>query len=196
MLKQKEFHLSRIVEFQKKIGAQRGLRNFILLARLLLFLGAVAVFLVLIRAQPVLACTICGFTIILFLVLLKIETRLTRERNYLKNLIRVNELEIDLLEGRFEHKDDGKEFQDGHHPFVSDLDIFGRRSIFQLLNRTSTLAGRLMLSSWLLDPLADRNQILLRQRSVRELAAKTEWRQRFSALGKEKRQRTHSALAQ
>jgi DNA mismatch repair ATPase MutS len=186
MLPQKEFHLSQIVEHQKQITELKGKTRFILFSRLILFLAAVVIILLLIKTQPLLAWSAAGFTVILFLLLLKLETHTSREKTYLKNLVHVNELEIDLLERRFETRDEGKEFLDVHHPFVSDLDIFGRRSVFQLLNRSSTLAGRSTLAQWLTDPLIDKNQITLRQKAVRELADRTDWRQRFSALGKEK----------
>jgi len=186
MHKQKEFHLSRIAESQKQIDSTRAQSTFILFSRLILFISSIVLFFLLIKSQPGIAWSAAGLAVVLFLLLLKQETNLVQKKQYLTNLIHVHELEIDLLDRRFEGRDEGKEFLEPHHPFVSDLDIFGRRSVFQLLNRSSTIAGRLVLAQWLTTPLSDKNQIVLRQRAVRELAGRTDWRQHFSALGKEK----------
>ncbi len=186
MTNQKEFFLSRITDFQKQITRLRGKGRYVLMSRLVLFLSSVVVFALFIKTQPLLAWSTCAGVVVAFLILLKTETGALRQINYLKNLIQVNETEIELLEGRFENLDEGKEFTDKGHFFVSDLDIFGRRSLFQLLNRSSTQAGRTLLAQWLKNPLSGKNEIKLRQMAVRELSEKTEWRQQFSALGKEK----------
>jgi hypothetical protein len=38
--------------------------------------------------------------------------------------------------------EDGKEFLDTRHPYSFDIDLFGPYSLFQHLNRTSTVIGR------------------------------------------------------
>jgi hypothetical protein len=44
----------------------------------------------------------------------------------------------------------GLEFNDFHHPYAYDLDIFGEHSLFQNLNRTATFIGRKKLAEQLL----------------------------------------------
>jgi hypothetical protein len=55
------------------------------------------------------------------------------------------------------------------HPFATDLDLFGRASLFQLLGAARTPVGEATLGRWLLDP-ADTATIRERQAAVAELA--------------------------
>jgi hypothetical protein len=56
------------------------------------------------------------------------------------------------------------------HPYAYDLDIFGKGSVFGMLNRCHSGPGRELLEGWLLAP-ADRKTILERQEAARELAS-------------------------
>jgi hypothetical protein len=62
------------------------------------------------------------------------------------------------------------------HFYASDLDIFGKHSIFKLLNRTRTYTGAEVLADWLQSP-ADHATILTRQESSSELKDMIDWRQ-------------------
>ncbi|MBA3971387.1 MAG: hypothetical protein H0X46_04470, partial [Bacteroidetes bacterium] len=73
----------------------------------------------------------------------------------------------------------------------ADLDIFGRKSLFQLLNRTSTYTGRIILASWLTTPFLDKDVILQRQEAIRELSGKPEWDHHFIALGFENKEKSN-----
>ena len=100
-----------------------------------------------------------------------------------KNLIKVNEIEIQLIKKDFNGINEGIEFIDKQHHFISDLDIFGRKSVFQILNRTSTYTGRVKLADWLTNPFLDKKKIIQRQTAVKELSTKPEWNHEFIALG-------------
>jgi hypothetical protein len=54
------------------------------------------------------------------------------------------------------------------HPYAYDLDIFGRGSLYKMVNRCHSEPGRQMLADWLIEP-ADRETILQRQEAVKEL---------------------------
>jgi hypothetical protein len=72
---------------------------------------------------------------------------------------------------------------DHAHPFSTDLDVFGERSLFQSLNRTVTLQGADILAKWFCEPLHDREAILRRQAAVQELSCMTPLRQHFCVTG-------------
>ncbi|MDP4216366.1 MAG: hypothetical protein Q8927_09200 [Bacteroidota bacterium] len=55
------------------------------------------------------------------------------------------------------------------HPYSYDLDIFGKGSVFAMLNRSQSEPGRDLLASWLMTP-ADRGSIRERQEAIKELA--------------------------
>ena len=94
----------------------------------------------------------------------------------------INEFEILREECNLEEFDTGHTFINQNHPYTSDLDIFGQHSIFQLLNRTTTESGMILLSEWLSEP-APNNEILDRQKAIKEIAPKLDWRQDFQASG-------------
>ena len=94
----------------------------------------------------------------------------------------INESEILREECKLEEFDPGHQFINPNHPYTSDLDIFGQHSVFQLLNRTTTESGKILLAEWLSEP-ASNAEIYDRQKAIKELAQKLDWRQDFQASG-------------
>ena len=78
----------------------------------------------------------------------------------------------------------GEKFKIPQHNFSHDLDIFGFKSLFQFLNRTSTFKGKQILGKWLNNPLTNPDKIKQKQEAVKELASKDEWCYEFLAYGK------------
>ena len=117
--------------------------------------------------------------------------------DHTRHLLQLNEDEITALTGSYYHFEDGNEYTPHEHVYANDIDLFGRASIFQYLNRTTSEMGSAALASWLFSP-ANETTILQRQEAVKELSATTEWRQELQAFGKEKkigiqtRERLHS----
>lgn len=80
----------------------------------------------------------------------------------------------------------GLEFEEDidHNPFAKDLDILGKNSLFSYLNYGETTLGKNKLKDLLLDLSIEKEEIILRQKSVAELSAKTEWNIHFLTLAK------------
>ena len=98
-------------------------------------------------------------------------------------MIRINRDELSALDGDYAVFDDGAEYDDPAHPFSIDLDVFGKGSLFQFLNRTSTQIGRGRLAEALREPCQKPELIIEIQRAVAELKDQMEWRQDFQAIG-------------
>src|SRR5262249_18513227 len=64
----------------------------------------------------------------------------------------------------------------GGHPYARDLDLFGRASLFELLNTARTEAGESMLASWLARG-ADADEVHARQPAVGELRPNLDFRE-------------------
>ena len=79
--------------------------------------------------------------------------------------------------------DTGEEFKDEEHPYSSDLDIFGKASLFQWINSSHTFLGRRRLAALLTLPPESVLVITQRQRAIEELAKSLKWRQWLSAYG-------------
>lgn len=87
--------------------------------------------------------------------------------------------EFSYLNGDFSCFDDGERYADAHHPFTFDLDVFGKDSLFQRINRTVTTGG----SDWLAAQLSSVANRSARADAVDELASMEPWRATFMALG-------------
>lgn len=97
-------------------------------------------------------------------------------------LIKINQDECKALDHDYYHFADGAGFMPKEHAYANDLDIFGRASLFQYINRSSSEPGAATLAGWLLEP-ANVTVILERQAAVKELAQKSGWRQELLAIG-------------
>lgn len=169
--------------FKLKIQKEKSKVNTIFYSRLIAFILGFVLFFLFIQSNRAIAFILVPAIIAVFLILLKLELKAQRKIDYFKNRIRLNENEIAALNANFDQFDPGKEFINKEHFFIADLDIFGNRSVFQLLNRTSTYTGRIKLAEWLTKPFLNKEEILERQQAVKCLSTKLEWSQQFIATG-------------
>jgi len=118
--------------------------------------------------------------IIVFSILLIKYLDAKESKKLLITKIKINETEIRVLEGNFLFLKTGEEFIDPTHVYSNDIDLFGRGSFFQYINRTSTQQGAKELAKTITE-----NHILSidkKQEVLKELSQKVAWRQHFSAL--------------
>ncbi|MGJ8548271.1 MutS-related protein [Winogradskyella wichelsiae] len=115
-----------------------------------------------------------------FLFLLTRYTDLKSKRNLHKRLIAINEEELKIAKGDFYERADGEEFQNPKHFFSLDIDLFGKGSFFQFMNRTALKEGAQKLSENLLSN--DITNIKERQEAINELADLPKWRQNYVAV--------------
>lgn len=98
-------------------------------------------------------------------------------------LIRINEDELKCLAGNYYDFESGSEHIPKEHPYANDLDIFGRASLFQYINRTTSEPGSKQLAEYLKSP-ASISVILERQTAIKELSLKVRWIQDLQANSK------------
>ena len=103
------------------------------------------------------------------------QSHFEEQKNYYIALKTVIENEIASLADRSNIYDNGNNFANEKHFYTADLDIFGKASLFQLVNRAATVLGKNVLASWLSAP-AQKPVILERQEAVKELAANNNWK--------------------
>ena len=119
--------------------------------------------------------------IIGFIFLVSKHSNLNRRRSKLTALIRINETEINVLNGNLESLATGRKFVDHSHHYSYDIDLFGKGSFFQYLNRTVIESGKKVLGNMLASN--DTVKIVDKQEAIKELSEKPSWRQNFSATG-------------
>jgi hypothetical protein len=120
---------------------------------------------------------------ILFLYLVKLFSNHSTRREFMANLILINQNEVAAISGDLSAFNDGNSYIDIRHDFSFDIDLFGAASLFQYLNRTVTGYGRDILASWLSDSFSLSKELVPRQEAIKELASKDKWRHEFMATG-------------
>jgi hypothetical protein len=78
----------------------------------------------------------------------------------------------------------GERFDDPHHVYAADLDLFGKGSLFQLLSTARTRMGEDTLAQWLLSP-ATVERIRERHAAVSELRDQLDLREDLAVLGED-----------
>ena len=90
------------------------------------------------------------------------------------NLIKIyqNELDKNNIFGN------GREYINYEHNYANDLDVFGKNSLFELINRTSTQEGNKILANSLLES-SSNDLIIQRQKAISELSKKKTFKEEF-----------------
>lgn len=152
-------------------------------ARLFIFLGFGGSIFLFFRNNDLYGWLILGlFLLIIFLVLVKKHIYLFDQREAIRHLIQINENELKVLQNEPSYLNDGAAFH-RDESYLLDLDVFGHRSIFHLLNRTATELGERRLATLLQAPLKGIEFIENQQNAVIELAQNPDFRQHFLAQG-------------
>lgn len=150
--------------------------------RLMWFISALVIVWFFVRLDEQLA-AVAGVLIGIagFLILLKRHQIVRRKRDLSHQLVFINQDEAARLKRQYLRPETGEQFAKSTHYYSSDLDVFGKHSLFRLLNRTHTYQGQKRLAKWLKDPSAP-EPIRLRQQAATELKSQIDWRQQFEAL--------------
>lgn len=150
--------------------------------RLTLFIAGVAGIYFFFSQTPLLIVCIC-LTFLPLFILVKIHNRFFIRKEWLETQARIIQEELQALSGDYSSFEDGKEYVNPEHPYSFDLDIFGRRSLFQSINRTCTFFGKARLAKWLQNHLHEKTSIEKRQEMVREISEHTLFREQFRIAG-------------
>ena len=150
--------------------------------RLALFIAGIAGLYFFFNQTTLLIVCIC-LTFLPLFILVKIHNRFFIRKEWLETQARIIQEELQALSGDYSSFEDGKEYVNPEHPYSFDLDIFGRRSLFQSINRTCTFFGKDRLAKWLQNHLHEKVSIEKRQEMVREISEHTLFREQFRVAG-------------
>jgi hypothetical protein len=158
------------------LGELEGRSRTLGIARLATFLAGIALAGVVVAQRGGVALAGVGAAALGFLLLVVWHERVIRAREAVARSASYFERGLARLEDRWlDGGDDGSRFADEQHLYASDLEIFGRGSLFHLLATTRTETGAARLAGWFGGP-ASPEVVRERQAAVRELAAKVELR--------------------
>ncbi len=164
----------------KANSLNQQLRWFSLL-RLLLFCGFIFLSYKSIQTGDRLFIFSTILVLMIFLLFIRLYDKLQSKAAFYKELAKLNNNEINFLNGQPSVYAGGMEYTDTHHPYSYDLDMFGDGGLFPYINRTSTTFGKEALAKSLLHP--DIKIIHARQEAIQELTTKLEFRQHLQAHG-------------
>jgi hypothetical protein len=164
-----------IKRFERQINIYSFLRLFVLIAGIFLFYLSISYNLIWLSFLFV-------FLFILgFVWLVAKQVRFQKQVDYFRNLSMVHSNELNSLDRKQNIYSEGSAFSDDLHPYSSDLDIFGKGSLFGMINRSATNGGIVKLADWLKEP-ANITVIRERQSAVVELGANLIWKHHFQAV--------------
>jgi hypothetical protein len=113
------------------------------------------------------------------------HSRILRERELAARAATFYEKGLDRIEDRWAGSGEtGDRFDDTHHVYADDLDLFGNGSLFQLLSTARTRMGEDTLAQWLLAP-AKVEVIRERHTAVNELRDQLDLREDLAVLGED-----------
>ncbi len=181
------YYQSRISTFTQQADRLQQKEDRLSMGRLVSFLLIFLLFFALYRYSHLLAILASISSLVSFGWLVIQYNKTEKQKNYARHLAEINTLEFRAMTGDNSQYADGREFIDRDHPNSYDLDLFGHASVFQFINRTTSMPGAQLLARWLSFP-ADIKEIKSRQEAVQELNPEIEWRQRFMTLGHFNRQ--------
>ncbi|MDR2940716.1 MAG: DNA mismatch repair protein MutS [Clostridiales bacterium] len=120
-----------------------------------------------------------------FIILSIWQSKAKKQINYFTDIIEINGQYIKRALGEWaEFKDNGEEFINKGHDFTYDLDIFGKKSLFQFINTAHTYLGRKKLADKLSSPKFATEQIFENQQATKELSSKLGFCQDFESYSK------------
>src|ERR1700722_9043683 len=120
-----------------------------------------------------------------FLGIIVYHSRILRARQLAERAFGFYETGLQRIEDRWaKFGETGERFEDPHHVYADDLDLFGKGSLFQLLSTARTRMGEDTLAQWLLSPSAA-EQIRERHAAVNELRDQLDFREDLAVFGED-----------
>lgn len=176
----KAYYQTNSNEFQSQISALKKKLFTISMIRLCVFLAMGSSVYFFFGNMTVIGISLAvGFAIFFFLV--NKFTNLKNQRRYLKKMLAINALELEVLDNDLSNLKTGNQFVFEEHHFNQDIDLFGHGSLFQIINRTATVNGEKQLASWLNSN--DITNIKAKQEATKEIGGKADWRQNYTTTG-------------
>lgn len=171
----------RVEAYGRKFDIYAGRCNATGNYKLLVFFAGAAIAIVLfIMRQYILMSAVLTLFTAAFIYLSIIHNRLIRSRNYSQAMLQINTMCYKRSQGLWvSFSDTGEEFENHNHNYTYDLDLFGKGSLFQMLNMTTTFSGRQKLADMFLHPLVKTEDIASRQEAIKELSGKLIFRHRM-----------------
>jgi len=176
------YYEEQIASYTARLGIVRERLFLLATLRLICFVGLCVAVYYSIPTFPFLLTTLSIVLLAGFIVMIKLYFRLGDQKALLEKLLFVNTNEQAVLNNQPNGFPDGKD-QLNSDSYLDDLDIFGPRSLFHLINRTTTTHGKALLSTLLRTPILAIPDIIRQQEAIRVMTGQPDKRQLLTAKG-------------
>lgn len=180
-----DFYNTRIAQLEEdlsKLTSKKSLLGWIRLVAMILLAGSIY----LSAAKSLFFIIAALVLLVAFIKIVFLDIDNNKAIDHQRLLIEINRNELEYLNGNYFHFEDGAAYHPHEHYYANDLDIFGKASLYQYINRTTSDMGGECIARWLLNP-ASVKAINERQEANKELSGQFAFRQSLQAFGKEKR---------
>ena len=178
-----EFYQRELSDLQNKLKKLKQKKSSFAWLRLGAIFAIIAAFYFLWSLGAIYVISACVLLVFIFIKLVYADLDNQAIITHTNKLIGINEDEIKSLNEDYSPFKDGTEHITREHPYSNDLDIFGRASLFQFFNRTTSEMGSSQLANYMKSATSV-EEIKVRQEAVRELAKKVDWIQNLQAEGR------------
>ena len=125
--------------------------------------------------------------VLVFIGLVWKQSKVERAAEVVRRAIRFYERGVARVEHRWQGGGEaGDRFLDAHHPYASDLDLFGRGGLFELLSTARTRGGEAKLADWLRGR-SQIDELRARHAAVTELRPLLDLREQLAVIGEDVR---------
>lgn len=177
------FYQQRISQLETQKSEQKALARRLSLGRILSFLVSTAC--IYLYFQDSTHWFFIPLAILLFGIFLRLVSKsvdVTHKIQLTEKLIFINQNELQIIDNHPSKLYDATDKVDVHS-FDFDLNVFGKYSIFHLINRTGFVFGTKRLIQLFKNQLSEKTEIELYQEITKELSLKTDFRQNILANG-------------
>lgn len=170
-----EFYREQLNKQENWLVSERKTNTQLSYARLASFIGGWVLFYFLFAVSWPVALGVLGLCLVAFLFLVKRQLKCEKGIIMAERKVKLLQQELKCINFEFTDNASGNDFMPEQHDYAADLDVLGRHSLFQYVNRACTRFGQEKLASWLLSA-AEPSAIQERQEVVEELREKYDFR--------------------
>ena len=184
----REIHEAALAARREVVAALEARANFIATSRLVVFAAAVALLVAIVFAHlPSGSWLGVVGLVLLFGILVVVHARVHGVKEQKVAAMRFHERALARMDGKWRgFPSIGERWAVETHPYAGDLDVFGKASLFQLLDATSTRFGEEVLARWLSGEEVTGDfaeAVRSRQAAVADLAGRVTVREELAVVG-------------
>jgi hypothetical protein len=182
MIHIRKTYQQQIVAIEKESEILLNKQKYLPLLRFISFFGILVLFYMFLVASEVFYVYLSVLSLLLFLLVTWRDSVLKTEIERCDRLRLICQNEIKAMDGDYSPFEPGEEYIDPDHSYSYDLDMFGRNSLFNCINRSVTIFGKNRLAQYLKNAYDFKDQISQRQTSICELSENIGFRQQMQLV--------------